>query len=115
MATNQDDIIERGALLDTIKSLAGELADSPVEFDEMHELITLRAVLVEADTCAGSRDDYVIVRDSAFEDYARDCANGLGEIGGWPYDYIDWEKAARALQQDYAAIDFDGVTYWVRT
>lgn len=27
---------------------------------------------------------------------------------------IDWERAAEELRMDYTAVDFDGVTYWVR-
>jgi len=32
----------------------------------------------------------------------------------WPCGFIDWEGAAEALQQDYTAGEFDGVTYWAR-
>jgi hypothetical protein len=27
---------------------------------------------------------------------------------------IDWNEAASELQMDYTAVEFDGVTYWVR-
>lgn len=29
-------------------------------------------------------------------------------------NYIDWKRAAEALQSDYTSVEFDGVTYWVR-
>lgn len=32
----------------------------------------------------------------------------------WPASCIDWDQASRELQMDYTAVDFDGVTYWVR-
>ncbi len=32
----------------------------------------------------------------------------------WPYTCIDWDEAARQLQMDYASVDYDGVTYWIR-
>ena len=31
----------------------------------------------------------------------------------WSY-CIDWDRAAEDLKMDYSAIDFDGVTYYVR-
>ena len=36
-------------------------------------------------------------------------------MSNWPFNCIDWEKAAEELQQDYMSIDFDGVTYWMRS
>ena len=58
-----------------------------------------------------------LIRDSYFEDYAKELANEIGAIdskAGWPNNCIDWERAARELQQDYTCISFDGVDYWVR-
>ena len=28
---------------------------------------------------------------------------------------IDWAQAARELRMDYTSVDFDGVTYWIRS
>ena len=28
---------------------------------------------------------------------------------------IDWAQAAHELQMDYTSVDFDGVTYWIRS
>jgi len=58
----------------------------------------------------------VAIHDDYFEDYARELhedINGRGATG-WPYDCIDWERAADALKQDYSLVDFDGQDYWVR-
>lgn len=58
-----------------------------------------------------------LVRDSYFEDYARELAEDCGLIqrdAHWPNDCIDWERAARELQMDYTSVEFDGVEYWVR-
>lgn len=30
----------------------------------------------------------------------------------WPYNCIDWEKAANELKQDYSTVDFEGETYY---
>ena len=49
--------------------------------------------------------------------YARQLAEDIGAVNPdalWPYNYIDWEAAADDLKQDYASIEFDGVTYWMR-
>ena len=59
-----------------------------------------------------------LIRESYFEDYAQELAEDIGAIdpnAHWPNDCIDWERAARELQYDYTAVDFDGVTYWIRS
>lgn len=30
----------------------------------------------------------------------------------WPYNCIDWARAARELQMDYSSADLMGETYW---
>ncbi len=56
------------------------------------------------------------VKDSYFETFAEDEADQLGLVENkqWPYDCIDWEKAANRLQMDYSSVEFDGETYWYR-
>lgn len=59
-----------------------------------------------------------LIRDSYFQTYAQELAEDIGAIdrnAKWPTNCIDWEQAARELQMDYTALDFDGVTYWVRS
>lgn len=80
----------------------------------------LLTVIEEINANAGdlAEDGVTLIRDSYFESYARELAEDIGAIKsdlGWPYDYIDWERAADALKQDYSSIDFDGVEYWVRS
>lgn len=87
--------------------------------DDATELLTLRVLVEEIDNNAGdnARDGVGLIRDSYFEDYAREMAEDIGAIGRdapWPACHIDWEAAAEALQQDYSTVDYDGVTYWVR-
>jgi hypothetical protein len=58
-----------------------------------------------------------LVRDSYFEDYAKDEAEQLDLIKddvNWPYNCIDWTRAANELQMDYSSADYDGITYWFR-
>jgi hypothetical protein len=45
-------------------------------------------------------------------------ADDLGVIDKyacWPVYCIDWEEAADMLNEDYLSVDFDGVTYWIRS
>ena len=58
-----------------------------------------------------------LIRDSYFKTYAQQFADDIGAVNseaGWPNSCIDWEQAADELQMDYTAIEFDGVTDWVR-
>lgn len=81
----------------------------------------LRALKSLADEAEGYASDWhhgeTLVRDSYFEEYAQELAEECGMLEGadkWPLTCIDWEQAARELQQDYTAVEWDGVTYWVR-
>lgn len=88
---------------------------------EEEEGAELRALKALADEASGSADwphGEALIRDSYFEDYARELAEDIGAMrdsDSWPYTCIDWEKAARELQYDYTSVDFAGVTYWIRS
>lgn len=86
--------------------------------DEWEELAALKALAEEADGYAPDwADGATLVRESYFEDYARELAEDIGAIKdeeSWPYTCIDWAKAASDLQQAYTAVEFGDVTYWVR-
>jgi len=90
------------------------------QMDEM-DADELKALLALRDEAAGYSPDWkygaTLIRDSYFEDYARELAEDTGAINrnaDWPLSYIDWPAAADALKQDYTSVEFDGVTYWVR-
>lgn len=139
--TNSDDIIDSRDVIARLRDLESELEDAKdgqggndeIDFDEWVEetadddLHTMQDAAYEysklkavADECEGYGDwryGEALIRDSYFEEYARQTAEDIGAINGaetWPCDCIDWEKAADALKQDYAAVDFDGETYWIR-
>jgi len=74
-----------------------------------------------ADDALGYAPDWTygeaLIADSYFTAYAQDLAEDIGAIKrdlNWPYDCIDWEKAADQLKQDYTSVEFDGTTYWIR-
>lgn len=88
------------------------------EWDEENskELAALEAFISEGSS--SWEDGETLVRESYFEDYARDLAEDIGAIpkdATWPLTCIDWEQAARELQYDYTGADFDGVTYYYRS
>lgn len=56
-----------------------------------------------------------LVRDSYFVQYAMDFAEDIGAVNPdatWPNNYIDWDRAADALQMDYSSVEINGTTYW---
>ena len=114
---NTSDIIDSRDVIERIAELeqARDIAD--LDDDETEEL----AALVAFAEAGSSVEDWEygagFVRDSYFEEYARELADDIGAIdanASWPLSCIDWEQAARELRMDYTAVEFDGVTYWVR-
>lgn len=85
--------------------------------DEAAELVALIELAEEGEQYASDwQHGATLIRDSYFEDYARELAEDIGAINpdaGWPTYCIDWERAARDLQMDYSSIEFGDVTYWV--
>jgi antirestriction protein len=86
--------------------------------DECAEMHALRKLAEEASGYAADWEyGETLIRDSYFVTYAQEMAEEIGAVNpdaGWPNSYIDWERAAEALQMDYTSVDFDGVTYWIR-
>lgn len=57
------------------------------------------------------------IADSYFEQFAQELAEDIGAINrdaSWPNTCIDWEQAARELQQDYSIVTINGSDYWYR-
>lgn len=105
---------------ETINQWSEEQLNKWVEWEESEEgqeLKTLLKVQEQAEGYSDWRYGETLIRDSHFEDYARELAEDLGYIKkdvGWPYTCIDWERAANDLRTDYTSIDFDGVDYLMR-
>lgn len=86
--------------------------------DEAVELYALEDLAEQAEGCADWHHGETLIRDSYFEDYARELAEDIGTINkdaAWPACHIDWTAAADALKQDYTEVDFDGTTYYLRS
>lgn len=133
--TNADDIIDSRDVIARIEELESERdAECEGETDEADEAARviwaednpddakeLAALQALAEECEGYSDwqhGEILIRDSYFEEYARDLADDIGAIPAdarWPLTCIDWEQAARELQYDYSLVSFDGVDYWIRS
>lgn len=92
-------------------------ADGPTELAQLLDLL--------AECCGNGGDEQweggwypaTLIRDSYFEDYAREFAEDIGAINSkanWPNNCIDWKQAARELQMDYSVMEYNGVAYWYR-
>jgi hypothetical protein len=85
--------------------------------EDATELAALEKLAGEAE---GYADDWhhgaTLIRDDYFTEYARELVEDCGyispELPHWIE--IDWTATAENVRADYTAVDFDGVTYWVR-
>lgn len=122
--SNHDEVIDSRDVIGEIEALRSNLAEFGPD-DEMAE--TWQEALKALESLADQASDYAsdweygetLIRDSYFTEYAQELADDLGYMSGstaeqWPFTCIDWEAAARDLLMDYSAVDFDGVTYWIR-
>jgi len=103
-----DDVIDSRDIIEAIKTLENDSV----------ELAALKALAEEASGTPDWKYGDILIRDSYFREYAKQLAEDCGMVdanASWPNTCIDWERAARELQYDYTSVDFDGVTYWVRS
>jgi hypothetical protein len=107
---NTDDVIDSRDVIATIERLEESQEDAD----------TLAVLKALADECEGYGDwqyGETLIRDSYFKDYAQELAEECDMIdhkAKWPMNCIDWDWAVRELKHDYMAVDFGGVTYWMR-
>lgn len=124
---NFDAVIDSRDVIARIEELEGEVLNDDGVIDQSNEDADYRdkcgelaALQALADEASGYAADWqhgeTLIRDSYFKDYAMELADDIGAIdnnASWPLTCIDWDQAARELQMDYSAVDFDGVTYWI--
>jgi hypothetical protein len=104
---------------DAVSDAESAVGLAEVDFgdDEAEELRVLEALQEEGEGYSDWRHGATLVRDSHFEQYAREFADEIGAIpkgATWPCTCIDWTQAAEELQQDYSSVEFGDVTYWIR-
>lgn len=116
---NTDDIIDSRDVIEAIEELTArrESIDEPWDQDDADYLATLEALAEEASWAADWTYGETLIRDSYFQAYAEELAEDIGAIdrnASWPLNRIDWAAAAEDLKMDYGAVEWDGVTYWIR-
>jgi hypothetical protein len=128
--TNMDDIVDVRDVIARVEHLEDQVAPDENENDkstldpeEEEELRILHNLLDDLKGYGGDeqwRGDWypiTLIRDDYFTCYAEEYADDCGLVNSdssWPNNHIDWEAAARDLQQDYSTVEWDGVTYWYR-
>lgn len=122
---NTSDVIDSRDIIARIEELESQL-DDPEYYDDAEdsrkddqdELEILQRLEKDGRTSSDWEYGETLVRDDYFETYAKQMADDIGVVPNdlaWPLCHIDWEAATEALQQDYFEVDFDGVTYWIRS
>jgi hypothetical protein len=121
---NDQDIIDSRDIIDRIEELIeGEGCDEACTEYKL-ELAMLENLAKQGES---ESSDWIhgetLIRRSYFVDYTEELINDCYEMpkqmhsGDWPFRHmtIDYEAAAKELEQDYASIDFDGVEYLIRS
>lgn len=122
---SREDVFDARDLVERLEEIEAEILDDEGAVaedadedlrDERNKLIEL---IDEIDRYSGDGTRYgtPLIAEWAFEDYARQLAEDIGAIdrdAGWPSGFIDWKRAAEALQQDYTSIDILGQEFWYR-
>jgi hypothetical protein len=113
--TNQEDTINSTDIIERIGALERMDRDA-FEVEEYEELTKL------AEQCEGYGDwEYgaTLIRYSHFTAYVRDLMEDTEAIPpNLPWyieDAIDWDEVARHIDMDYMDVDFDGITYKMRS
>ena len=117
---NTQDIIGSRDIIDRIEELEG--IENPSS-EEAQELAALLKVQEQAENCADYQYGEVLIMESYFTDYIKELIDDCYDLpkefnsGAWPWRHmtLDYEAAADEAQCDYAHIDFDGVTYLIRS
>lgn len=96
-----------------------EALDDPADgFNGLQELADLKALAEQCEDAPDWLYGATLIRESYFESYAQELAEDIGAINSdaqWPTCHIDWKAAAEALKMDYSEVEFDGVTYLIRS
>ena len=98
-----------------LKDLAEELPE--VDYSELEELISLLEAAEEAESYNSDwRHGVELIASHYFPRWVREYAEettGM-DFSIWPCDNIDWEQAAKDIESEYAEIELNGNTYYVR-
>lgn len=115
--TNTDDVIDSRDVIEALADMEPETKEEQAWRDAL-ELLARQGEDYAEDWEFGA----TLIRDSYFTEYAQELVTDCGDAPDFddlPWYIrdgvtVDWDVIARNVQLDYTAVDFDGVTYWVR-
>jgi len=111
---NYEDVIDSRDIIDRIEELE---SDEGLEGEEKEELKNLKALTEQANSSEWEHGQGLI-RESYWAEYCEELCKDIGDIPeNLPWyieNHIDWEGVSREIAADYAQVDFDGVTYYIR-
>jgi len=100
-------------------------ADNPLDDDERADLKDLRSLAadlgvhdVDGMESYARNESLLIEEGRSFVEYAEQLADDMGAIdrhARWPVNCIDWEEAARQLEQGYITVTYGGTNYLIRS
>ena len=118
------DIITPENIDEVVKDLEDEIEALEDQGDENLTADEIETLTEDLNQLTAFRDDVRsysaysnLISEHYFEEFAKDMANDLDLISSdttWPFTCIDWDQATRELQQDYTAIEFQGVTFYTQ-
>ena len=110
--------IDNGRLSkDDIADLERQIEDKQEEINDLEEeLKPLTDLQDEAEGYCDWINGATLIHEDYFTQYAMELLSNIGDLPQeipW-YIVIDEEATAENIRQDYTAVDFGGVTYYVR-
>ena len=120
---NNLDIIDSRDIIDRVEELESDEAnaiedDEELSENDQEELNSLRELTIQGEESPDWKYGEALIRDSYFTEYAQELTGEIGVVytdATWPNNHIDWDAAASELKFDYYTIDYDGVSYWMRS
>jgi hypothetical protein len=127
---NTQDVIDSREIIERIEELESSKADHQEDPEGGHwsdeeeaELKALKAIADEVDHVSDWTHGETLIREDHFTQYIEDLIDDCYEMpkemnsGKWPYRHMtmDYEAAAEEAKVDYEEVDFDGVTYYIRS
>ena len=114
-----DQTLDSRDVIERIAELRAEIGDAaPDDYvSEREDLAILEEFAKAASEVSDWEYNETFISDAYFERYAEELAREIGAISDtdqWPVYFIDWEKAADALKNDYSEYTLNGFTYWAR-
>jgi predicted nuclease with TOPRIM domain len=114
---NPAQLEESGQTIEELRAAVADARENVDDWNNSEEGEELRALLALQEEAEGYAPDWrygsQLIRDSYFEEAMDEMVEECYPVPDMPW-WMSISIDYSALQQDYTAVDFDGVTYWVR-